>query len=399
MRPILPILLTLAVLVAGCAETENPAPGDTTGEGGTPSGSGSGQPPPASATPSAAEAATLFASATDDLPERYGVKTTISKNGTDLMTFDAVFDGTKDAGYFKIKIDESLANDASGGMGSDMFENGEIAMYSSAEGSAYVAGDRVMLAPASEDDMMGSSSELDSFSDPAAFLDELEEDNFTVTKVTPTTLRGKGAFKLDATITDEEGTHPLTIWIFHEPRRVARVEMVAPETGDEEDAQFAGALMTMDMLYDDEIKVTIPADLTRVLGLRFESDRDPFSFGGDSDAPETWTFQVDSDIVLADVTAEVRMDMEPKSPAAWTMKLSEGTKTMEGVTLAFVDVDADGKVSKGDTLAITRGEGGEMAQVGLRDAKTGLLVTPGAGLLVAALAMLGAALLAGRRRA
>ena len=86
---------------------------------------------------------------------------------------------------------------------------------------------------------------------------------------------------------------------------------------------------------------------------------------------------------------------------AWHMTLADGTKTQDGVTLSFTDVDKDGKVSRGDTLTINavdaNGDPVAPPALLLKDTKTGLYVTPGfeLALLVAGL---GAVALTLRRR-
>lgn len=391
MRGLLLTTLTLAMLVAGCAEN-----------GGTP-----GVDAPLDV-PSNADAAALFSTAAGNVPDTFGLVMTMTKGGTELMSAEAVFDQPAEVGYFRIEMDESVTQAASGGMDPSMMfgEAGTMAIYSSPQGSAFIVEDKVILMPPDDENPMmegASSGEgFDTLADPEEFLAELESENVTVTSVTATTLRGKPALKLEANVTDEEGTQPLTVYLFQEPTRVARIEATMPAEEDEEDSPFVGATMTMDFLYDEEITVEIPEDVARVMGLRYQSDRDPFSgFGdgsGDADT-ETWSFQVDSAIALGEVEAQVREGMGDEAddaPPAWTMKLSESPKTVDTMTLTYADADGDGKVSVGDTLTITRGEGTEHLGVSLKDLVSGLRVTPGAGTLLALLG-LAAALALGRR--
>ncbi|HVM46350.1 MAG TPA: hypothetical protein VM582_10485, partial [Candidatus Thermoplasmatota archaeon] len=176
----------------------------------------------------------------------------------------------------------------------------------------------------------------------------------------------------------------------------ARVEMVVPA----DDEEFAGALMTMDMRYDDEVSFAVPEELKRALGLRYGSDRPSFfrGFGGGGgDAPETWTFQVAGGLALAEIHAEVHAHDADEGEPLWSMPLAAGSRAQGGLTLTFHDADGDGKVSPGDTLTIERGEDAGDASVSLKDTVTGLRVTPGAGGLLAGLAAVAAAL-ASRRR-
>lgn len=373
MRGFLLLSVVFAVVVAGCAE----GPG------------GGGE----LATPSTSEAAALFGQAAENMPDVYGVTMKVTRDAKELMTAEGVFDEARQTGYFTIKMDASLAEGSGeGGMGMSFPEEG-FGMYTSPEGSAFVVGKSITVMPPGENAFMSQAEENEGFAaiaDPDELFEEMTESNFTVTSVTSTELRGKPALKLEGTfVDDEEGPQNVTVYLFQEPTRIARLEMVAP--ADEE--EFAGALMTMDVLYDDEISAEVPDAVRRAMGLRYQSDRQAFGgFGsggsGSEDGPETWTFQADGGIALAEVAAEVGegmggvggMDGDEETPPLWTMKLSEGSKSEEGLTLTFADVDGDGTVSQGDTLTIERGEGAEHLSVALRDLATGYKVTPGAGL-------------------
>lgn len=381
MRAFLLLAIAAAVVVAGCAEDP--------GGGGGP-------------TPSTTEAASLFAQAAQNMPDEYGVTMKVTKDAKELMSAEAVFDEPREKGYFAIKMDPSFAQQAGeGGMGMSFPEEG-FGMYTSPEGSALVMGMNVIAMPPGENAFMSRVEDNEGFgalADPDELFGEMKDSNFTVTNVTATELRGKPALKFDGTFTDEDGAQNVTIYVFREPTRIARMEMVVP--GDEE--QFAGALMTMDVLYGDEIQAQVPEAVTRAMDLRYQSDRSVFGgFGGSGgdDGPETWTFQAEGGILLADVAAEVGQSMggmnEEETPPLWTMKLSESPKSQDGLTLTFSDVDGDGMVSNGDTLTIERGEGAEGLSVSLRDLVTGYRVTPGAGLALVLVALAGAVLLARR---
>lgn len=380
MRAILLSTLLAAVLAAGCAQM----PGG-----------------PANA-PSNAEAAALFAEAAGNVPDKYGVKMTGTRNDTELMSAEAVFDEPAQMSFFTVKMDESLAGGDEGGMGMSFPSEG-VSIYTTPQGSAILMGTNVIVMPPDGSTPWASQAEenegLAAISDPEALLAELKADNVTVNSVTATTLRGKAGLELDATVADEDGPQNVTIWLFQDPTRVARLEMIAPD--DEE--QMAGALIAMDMLYDDEIDIDIPEGIKRALGLRYESDRSSFGgfggggSGGESGAPETWTFQVDGGIALSEVEAQVSEGMgdEDEEPA-WTMPFSAGTKTVDAMTITFDDVDGDSRISQGDTLTITRGEGAEHLSVAMKDLVSGYRVTPGAGLLLAVLAAVGAAIVTRR---
>jgi hypothetical protein len=376
MQKLLLFTLIAAVALAGCAEN--------TGD----DGGGDARPP---AQVSTSEAQALFASAAENVPERYGMDMVAKNATTTVMTAQAVYDEPAQTAYFRMEMDPSVFEDMGDGMSmtggdAEAFQN--IGVYMSPQGNAFLVNGTVMLAPAEEgqfDQATGEQEGFDALSDPEAFLGELKENNFTVHTVTPTTLRGKGALKLDATIVEEGVTQNMTVWLFQNPTRIARVETAMPaEADDEEENPFGDATMTIDMLYDEEVTLEVPADLQRALGLRYQSDRSAFSFGDDEEGPETWTFQVDGGLALSEIQAEVGGFDEGEEPE-WVMLLSEGTKTQDGVTITFEDADSDGKVSANDTLTIDRGDG--FAQVSLRDNVTGLRVVPGLGLLLAALAV------------
>ena len=396
------VLTLVAAAVAGCAENGGTGgdANDTTGNGTT---SGTPASPPAAMTN--AQALALFSQAASDVPDKYGVDMVASKDGKDLMDAEAVFDERAQTGFFRMTFDESLMEESSGDMGGEMFADAaEIVMYTSPQGNAILMNGTVMVTPPDEDSPFSQGAQdaegFEALSDPTALLSELEESNISITSVTPTTLRGKAAYRIEATFVEEGETQNTTMWLFQSPARVGRIEMLVPNATDDEDP-FAGAKMTMDMLYDAEVQLTVPSGITRALGLRYESDRESFGgFGGGSDeGPEVWTFQVDGDVAIGEVLVEVgdAESMGEEMTAAWSMPLSAKTKSQDGVTLTFNDADADGKVSANDTLTIGRSDDAGFAQVWLKDTVSGYRIVPGAGLFVA-LAAIGVALLALRRR-
>lgn len=373
---------TIAVLLAGCAE-------------GIPGNDG-GIPP--SQVPSTSEAAGLLAQASGAIPDRYGVTMTVTRDAVSLADIDMLMDEPAQTAYFRIRFDPTfLASQADEGeMGMTGFDPAalqDISVYDSPQGSAFLVNGTVLLSPPGENnEWMGGDDGLSALTDPESLLDALGE-NVNITNVTPTTLRGRPAIKVEGTQTDEDGTHPFTVWLFTEPTRVARIEMPVP--ADEDEPELAGATMSMDMLYDDEVTLAVPDDITRALSLRFTSDRAAFSFGGDEQGAETWTFEASGSIPLDEVQAEIG-DMADAVPT-WTMKLSDTTKTQDGLTLTYADKDADGKISAGDTLTIARTDDATGTQVSLRDLETGYRIVPGAGLWLLSAAIAGAALVARRR--
>lgn len=388
------LLLTLTLvtaLLAGCAEGAVDTDGNAT--------------PPAAI--SEAAAAALFTQAAGEMPDRYGVKMSATKNGTELMAGDAVFDEPAQTTYFAMSFDPSLVEEASSGMDAEAFSQlGVIAVYASPAGNAILVNGSVMVTPPDEDSPFTSAAEeqdgFQALAQPDQMLLDFSDENITVHSVTPTTLRGKAAFEVEATLADEGGeTQNITVWLFQDPARVGRFEMTTPvENGD--DDPFAGAVMAVDLLYDDEIELDVPPGLVRALGLRWESNRASFGgfggYGGEEEGPEVWTFQSSGGIALSEVVAEVTTSSsfgEPAEPE-WTMPLSDGSKAQDGITLTFADVDGDGKLSVNDTLTIERAEDAA-GTVMLQDTVSGYRIVPGAGFLYAAFALVGLAWVARRR--
>ncbi|HUR68197.1 MAG TPA: hypothetical protein VM370_03055 [Candidatus Thermoplasmatota archaeon] len=394
MRLLLVAILAFSVALAGCAENKN---------------GGDAQPP---AQVTNAEAQSLFAQASGNVPEKYGMDMKAVRGSTQLMGAQAAYDQTANVSFFHMTMDETLLEQmgsGAGGMGGMMGDASafkDVSVYASPQGNAILVNGTVMLTKPEQNGFGEDSEGFSTLSDPEAFLEGMKSDNFTVNSVTPTTLRGKGALKLDATVVEDGARQNVTVWLFQDPTRIARLEAAMPAEGsggdgDEGDTPdpFRGATMQIDLLYDDEVTTRIPADLARALGLRYESNRMSFTFGGgDASEPEMWTFQASpATIPLGEVEAQVG-SMEDMTHPAWTMPLTVGTKTQDGLTITFADKDHDGKVGLRDTLTVERGDDDEGLQVVLKDTKTGLLVVPGAGAAIAALAGVVGALLAGRRR-
>lgn len=369
-RPLLPTFLLVAAVLAGCAQ----APADEPAEQIT-----------------AAQASALFAEAAQNMPARFGMHMLAEKDGSRLLDADGLFDKPANTTYLRLAMDPTLMAGA-GGMMTGMMGD-EITLYSTPDAAAILS-DGTVFVTTPDNPYAGSLDASDSFdpvTDPGALLADFEEGGFNVTSVTPTTLRGKPAYQVDATVTQDGTSVPVSVWLFQEPARVGKMTMAMPAVGGD---PMSGATMTMELLYDEEADVEVPASLTRALGLRYESNVPSFGgfsgFGeegsGSSEPDEiVWTFQADGGIALSEIT--LQLDGEP-----W-LKLSDLTAERDGATATFTDADGDSKVSAGDTLRIT-GAAGELA---LHDDVTGLNVVPGPGLLLGALALAGAALVLRRR--
>lgn len=400
-RFLLLAFLAAAVALAGCQEAvndpsdqEDAPPQDVTNE----------------------QARQMLTQAGQNMPDKFGMEMSLTKNGQELMAMDGAFDNTTETAYMEIRVDPSIAN-----TGDDeetdadqlaALAAGGLSLYMTPDGVIYILNDTAFAFPKDEE---GSDSFVPSpeetpfgeFLDPTEAFGDIDE-NVTVTSVRPITYKGKAAYEIQATLADEdEGPTNGTFTVYANPQRLARIEADMPAGEDESDS-LSGGRAVVDLLYDDEVDVQVPERALRASALRY--DGGGFDFTGGSSSEKTWTFQASPGVVpLDEVEAQVKdmaamgeeaggPDSFSRAPTLWSMKLSEGTKTQGGVTLAFTDADGDGKVSAGDTLRITgEDENGMPAQVALYDAETGTYVVPGAGVALAALAALGAALLLRRK--
>lgn len=398
-RSILVILLA-ALALAGCASTDG--------------GDGGNAAPPAPM--SNAEARTLLTGAIADMPERYGFNMSLYQGAAAVMTFEGMVDNATGTTYFRLTGDaDAIANlsGQAGGMGEDedeqdfseVFRQG-LEMYADKTGSVILMNGTAFAFPSNESEpgaanpLSGAAGSFDGFTDSDELFEGFDE-NVTVTSVTPTVYRGKAAMELVVVTQEEEGQNVTSkLVVYTSPRRIAHLETTIPAEEDGENP-FTGELRG-DFFYDNEVKATPSPTVKRALGLAYKSDATPF--GGSGSGPTTWTFQHESGIATSEIEVHVKngqgnaMDGDLAAlPNAWTMKLSDGTKTQDGVTVAFTDADGDKKVSPGDTLAISADEDTELPAILLYDTKTSTYVVPGAGLLLAALAVAAAALLARRR--
>ena len=401
-RFLLLVFLAAAVALAGCQEAAN----DLTDNEDA---------PPAQVTNEQARA--MLTEAGQNMPDKFGMKMSLTKNGQELMAMDGAFDNTTETAYMEIKVDPAIADQGGedGGDAEDLaalVQNG-LTLYMTPEGVVYIINDTAFAFPAGEegeDSFVPSPEEtpFGEFLDPTEAFGDIDE-NVTVTSVRPITYKGKAAYEIQATLRGEEDEATNgTFTVYASPKRLAKIEADMPEGEDASDP-LSGGHAVVDLLYDDEVDIKVPERATRAAALRY--DGGGFDFGGGSDDGKTWTFQASPGTVpLGEVEAQVKdvssmgdeaggPDSFSRAPTLWSMKLTEGTKTQDGVTLTFTDADNDGKVSMGDTLRITGEDANGMPpQVALYDTKTGTYVIPGAGLLLVALALAGAAALAGAMR-
>lgn len=394
-RTLLLILLALAVALAGCA--------DQGGDGTDGDGDGAVGPQMSNA-----EAEALFTRAADNMPDRFGFAFEAkSANGSQLMTMEGAFDNATQRAYLELKGDPAAFGEAADEEAQDFFREG-FSVYTTPEGSLYLVNGTAFVFPPGEEDDDGfvpspEDSPVGEFLDPETFLAGIsgEEGGINVTSVRPLSYRGKAAIEVAFTSTQEGETMEGKAILFTSPERLAHVE-VDNLGGGSEGTPLDQATFVGDFYYDDEAQVQIPTEVQRALGLAYESDASPF---GGSEGPVTWTFLIDGGIALsevevvaksADAAASGEFDIKG-APTLWTFALTDGNATHEGVTIAFNDADADGKVSQGDTLVVTVPEDAEMPSLVLHDKVTDIYVVPGPALALVA-ALLGALALAMRRR-
>lgn len=393
-RPLLLVLLA-AVLMAGCAA--NPGPDDARDDG-----------PPAPM--SGEQARTLLAEAARNTPEQFATDMRITRGTEELVAFKASFDNRTDRTYVELKGDAAaLGGSMAGGEQFAALLAQGLSLYHTPEGSLYLVNGTAYVFPPEDKSQEEPSSFVPSPSEGPLgalltgddLLGALGASNLTVTSVTPTLYRGEPAVEVVATRVERNETIFTKIVLFTQPARVARIETTLPADPENPTDPLAGATLAGDLYYNNELALAPPPATTRALGLAYSTGQPDFFGGGGGNL--TWTFRASEGIALSEVEVHVKaatqdggMDLA-SLPTAWAMPLSEGTRTHEGVTLAFTDADADGKVSAGDTLVASTDDDTVMPPILLHDRVTGTYVIPGPGLLLAGFALGVAALLARRR--
>lgn len=373
-------LLSLALL-AGCATPGGDGPGDAT-------------PPPSMTN---AEAQALLMGAVEDMPDRVGFLMTLTSGGQTLMTFDGSFDNTTGRTYFRLTGDAQAIAAVSGGSDAQdpedieqmaaLFGSG-LEIYATRAGSVMLANGTAYVFPGNESSAPVDTGEFGEFTDSEEILSPFAGDDVTITSVTPTVYRGKAAVQIVAVGHEDDENVTATITVFTSPRRVAAIESTIP-ADEMEGSPFSNGTLKGDFYYDDEVTARAPSEaVTRAMGLGYSSGG---MFGGSS-GEITWTFFGDEGIATSEVEVHVKnasdgnemgsMPSFADAPNAWTMKLSEGTKTQDGVTITFTDADGDNKVSPGDTLQAAGPEDGILPTIVLYDVETGTYVMPGAPLVL-----------------
>jgi hypothetical protein len=380
------LLLTAVLALAGCAGS-NPTPGTPT--------------PPSTVTNEQALAA--LDAAAQKMPEKYGMELTIVKGSTTLLSLKGAFDNASGTSYAEITADPgALGNPAAASL-APLLAKG-FTVYSTKDGGVYLANGTAIAFPPSGEQAGGIPSpdktEFGKFLQPlnGPFKDTLRSDKVHVTNATAITHKGQPAMELNLTSTENNQTVTGTVILYANPPRLAHIESTIPPDPKSPQDPYAGGRATADFAYDADVTLAPTPAVLRALGLAYATR-------GDGANATTWTFATSGGVATSDADAQVKNAsaassgaMDPASiPTAWSLKLSDGNRTQDGVTLAFTDADQDGKVSKGDTLRIEWTTHARPILV-LHDDVTGTYVVPGAGAIAVPLALAAAALLLARRR-
>jgi hypothetical protein len=385
------LLLTLltALVLAGCA-------GNSPSSTPTPKGI------------SSADAQALVKTAATDMPDVFAMDATITSGSKELLTLAGVFDNATGTTYLDIKGDlKSLSPRTAGQSGMGDLLGDAIALYMTKDRGMvyYVNGTAFAFSAKGTGSGMVPTPQqagAGALTDPSQVLGFAQGD-INVTSVAATTWQGKPAYEVKLTGMDEGKAVNATVIVLQSPARLVHLEAVLPSDSSNAGDPFAGAMLKADITYEGDLKARIPAKITRALGLVHETDHP--GFPGMALQSQNWTFQGGEGIALAeiearllDAPAEGSSQMAPPTvrTVLWSLPLSEGTKSGNGVTLTFTDKDADGKLSQGDILRIDVAEDAE-GQVALYDTVTKTYVVPSAGVALAALALAGIALVLRRR--
>lgn len=406
MRALLAILLLASLALAGCASNTN-SPGSSNDTATTPT---SGE-----LTPAAAKL--MLDQAAANVPNKFGMAAVIVRGTAQLMTMNASFDNVSKTSYVEMRGDPA----AFGSAGEDsaaaaaIFANG-FSIYSTKEGSLYMANGTAFVFPPSNESGKGGSlvpspesSAFGKFLNPEDAVGAFEGSNVTVQSVTATQCHGQGAARIVFLSTENGQNVTATADVLNtNPARLCHVETTLPADKQNPADPLANANFRADFYYNDELKLDTPESVSRAIGLLYASSKPSFSFGGDAPTNYTWTFANSAGIALAEVEVQVKDTSNESSsangapdlaaqPTLFAMKLSEGTKTQDGITLTFHDKDGDGKVSKGDTLDVAGPSGEPAPTVVMKDLKTGIYVVPGFELVLLVGALAAAVLLVRRR--
>lgn len=356
MQRVLLFAIAGAVLLAGCAEPATDAGPDA--------GSAAD-----AALMSNAQAQDLVEQAASALPERYGFRFTAVRGGSELMAAEGTFDNV--TGTHHVSVRGSAA--VFGGLRA--FADG-LSVYTSRDGAVYELAGLAVVQGAGANELEGIVPTA--LFTPEAVLDELDAD-IRVTQVAATAWKGQPATEVSFTASEGNQSIPGKMVVLQSPVRLVHLEgTLPPEAG-----MMAGAVMAVDLLYDDEVPA-VPAAPQRLVRLAYDIE-------AVGPGTETWTFLAGA-LPLGELSVRVQDasaggDMA-EAPAVLQLALSDGDASGEGVTLAFDDKDGDGALTAGDTLTITTASDATVEpRVLLHDSVTGKLVT--ADFAVVMMAMMG----------
>jgi hypothetical protein len=388
LRLVLGIGLLASLLASGCTQPGSNAPNA----------------PPMSVD----QAQALVEAAPAKLPDQYGLVMTVTSGSRTLLTVNGTLDNATRTSYLEMRGDADALGGPSAARSSQAraYLASGVEIYSTPSGSLYLANGTAFTFARGE--RMGGvvpppdQGPFASFLDPAhAFAGH----NVTVTSVTPTTYKGQPAARIAATTNASGQVVNATFVVYTASGRLAHVDTTIPSSNASSATDpLAGDAVSVDILYDTEASALVPTAVTRALGLSYTSDRQPF---GSARGPVTWTFRVSGGVPASDVEAQVKSaapaaygsGSDPsKAPTLWSLRLSDGSRTEDNVTITFHDNDRDGKVSANDTLVIDAANGTAAPAVVLLDSATGTYVVPDAGVAAALAAGVVVALAARKRR-
>lgn len=369
MNRTLPLLLGLAIALAGCAEPQ--------AEGDEPEADADAQ--------RREEARSLLLAAGQDFPDRFTFELGGSNaRGEELLRVRGAVDG--ESTYVEFDADPAFAAAASqrdgGADPAAAFFGSSFRMHVSPDGMVYLADGAALAFPPGHQSAFTpdpSQTPAAAFTDPEALFAQLAEAGVNVTAVESVTYRDEPALRVEFSFEREDDAGTGTAYVFQEPTRLAHLTVETQATTADEPSRF-----TSEFHYGDDEQLAPSEGVVRALALAYRSDANPF--GGAARAEDggrvvTWTF-LRSDGVLASDAELVAYDsahegerLVPEDGAVlWRMGLEQGAAEREGANVTFVDADADGLVSAGDTLRVQTPEGAAMPGLVLRDRVTGVHV-------------------------
>lgn len=347
----------------------------------------------------------MLLAASSSMPDKFGLSLLVTASGKNVMSLKGTFDNASEVAYLEIKGDPAAFGEQAATAGAFLEEG--LSIYTSKEGSFYLSNKTAFVFPPSSEETTGGfipspeDGPLAAYTNPTTVLGNFANDEVQVKTVTPTVFRGRPAVDLLVTTMQDNESVDATVTLFTDPPRLAQIKTTLPRDADNPQSPLSSANALAEFFYDDEVTLAIPQAAARSVGLAYKSES--------SQSGTTWSFLGSAGIALSEVEAHVKdgssagegasgMTDIAGLPTLWTMKLSEGSATKNGVTITFTDADSDGKVSKGDSLTYVVGEDAEGSpSVILFDNVTGTYVVPGFGFVALVLGALVVALVLRRK--